>query len=93
MWGYSPQSDVQCARLTEVIQELGNSLNTDAKSIFRLIHEGAKVPEITGKQVGSPTSQCCLEYRLVLLRKALREGKVSVMLNKTDAVLKCAKII
>ena len=87
------RENLSCARLTEVIQELVNSLNTDANSIFRLIHDWTKVPEITGKQVGSPKSQCCLEYRLVLLRKALREGKVSVMLTKTDAVQKCAKII
>ena len=80
-------------KLTEVIQEFGNGLDIDAKCIFRLIHKGSKVLKITGKQVGCLTSQCRLEYRLVLLCKTFREAKVSSMFNKADAELECAKII
>jgi hypothetical protein len=76
-----------------VTQELGNGLNTDARSIFRLIHKGAKVLKITGKQVGCLTSQRRLENRLVLFCKIFREGKASPMINMADAVLKFAKII
>jgi hypothetical protein len=49
------------------MQELGDSLDTDAERPFRLIHQGAKVLEITGKQVGSPTRQRCLKNRPIFL--------------------------
>ena len=78
---------------TGVTQELGYSLNADAKSFFRLIHKGAKVLKITGKQMGCLTSQRRLENRLVLLCKTFREGEASSMINKVDSVLKCAKTI
>jgi hypothetical protein len=43
--------------LTQVAQELSSCLDTDGKRIFRLIHEGAKIFNITGKQVSCLTRQ------------------------------------
>ena len=78
-------------QLTEVIQELGNSLDTDAEGVFRFIHKGTKVFQITGKQVGCLTRQRCLKNRLIFFCKALKEAKVNPMFNKVDAIVKRAK--
>ena len=78
-------------QLSEVIQELGDSLDTDAEGVLRLIHKGTKVFKITGKQMGCLTRQCCLKNRLIFFCKAFEEAKVNPMLNKVDAIVKQAK--
>ena len=76
-----------------MIQKRGDSLDTDAEGIFRLIHKGAKILKIPSKQVGCLTRQRRLKNRLIFFCKAFGEGKASPMLNKVDDIVKRAKTL
>ena len=62
-------------------------------SILRLIHEGAEILEITGKQVRRPASQCRLENRLILERKTFWKRKTCPVTHKVDASGETGKIL